>query len=332
MHMSLQSEQDLVGPLSPFYVAKNDTDFAGLIRDGFSSLTPQELMLDLHWQSFTGDPLDRIKGTGHDETGIDSAFGTSAGMSDSTSLDVVSPEKPRPTIVPPRSPFKSLPDLSDSDPAMPDIKKTPKKRKFWARMTQKWFQNFLLGIIHRRSLVPPHGLVVEAHPRGRFGGLASLGQFRCDATIQFDRVIFPNIRLSGGGTLMTKRLLVNLFAFGNNSWSSAPRYERPFEIIATNCTFTEDDLWDSSCIRIGLANLLVRILNNVGVSTVQVKVTAVKILVSLVNNGIVHVVRTCGILYALISVRCSLAPYVATQQDLMFRRSNDRLWNRRCAV
>jgi hypothetical protein len=289
MHMSLQTEQDLVDPRLPLFMDKveNDTDFSGFIRAGFSSLTPQELMIDLHHhQNSTADPLDRMKDKRPvDETAVPSVSGTSsAGIYGSISLDALSPEKLGTTVRPAQSPLDSSPQPSYFDPTLPNRKRSTKKREFWARMTQKWFRNFLLGIIHRRSVVPPHGLAVEAHTRGRFGGLNSLGQFRCDATIQFDRVTFPNIRLSGGGTLMTKRLLVNLLAFGNNSWSSGrPRYERPFEIIATNCTFTEDDLWASSCIRNGLSNLLVRILNNAGVSTVQVKVTAVKILVSLMK-------------------------------------------------
>ena len=98
------------------------------------------------------------------------------------------------------------------------------------------------------------------------------GQFRLDASIDFDRVVFRNLRLTGG-SLEAKRMTLGML--------SSPRYVHQFDIHAHNCTLIEDDLFESSCIRNGLARLLVRILTNAGVATSKVQVTAVNIVVSL---------------------------------------------------
>lgn len=139
------------------------------------------------------------------------------------------------------------------------------------RMTRTWFQNLLTGIIERRSKVPPMGLVVKVAPRTMFKNLCR-GQFRLDASIDFDRVVFRNLRLTGG-SLEAKRMTLGML--------SSPRYVHQFDIHAHNCTLIEDDLFESSCIRNGLARLLVRILTNAGVATSKVQVTAVNIVVSL---------------------------------------------------
>ena len=138
------------------------------------------------------------------------------------------------------------------------------------RMTRSWFQNMLTGIIHRRSKVPPIGLRVRVAPSNVMKRICR-GQFRCDASIDFARVVFQNIRLTGG-SLQAKHMTMSSFG---------PRYVNQFHIHANNCTLTEDDLFESSCIRNGLARLLVRILNNAGVvTTSKIKMTAVNIVVS----------------------------------------------------
>jgi len=136
------------------------------------------------------------------------------------------------------------------------------------RMTRSWFKNLLTGIIHRRSKVPPVGLSVKVAPRAVVKKLCR-GQFRCDASIDFHRVVFRNIRLTGG-SLEAKSMTLGMHG---------PRYASRFDIHFNNCTLTEDDLFESSCIRNGLARLLVRILNNAGVQTNKIQITAVDIVV-----------------------------------------------------
>jgi hypothetical protein len=157
-------------------------------------------------------------------------------------------------------------------------KKRPLKQKaaskyeggsFIHRMTRSWFQNMLTGIIQRRSKVPPVGLRVRVAPSNVVKRMCR-GQFRCDATIEFARVVFQNIRLTGG-SLQAKKMTMSSFG---------PRYVNQFAIHANNCTLTEDDLFESSCIRNGLARLLVRILNNAGVTTSKIQITAVNIVPS----------------------------------------------------
>lgn len=138
------------------------------------------------------------------------------------------------------------------------------------RMTRSWFQNFLKTAIERRSMIPPIDLKVRVAPRAVVARLCR-GQFRCDASIDARRVVFRNIRMTGG-TLEAKRMTV--------SFLQKPRYSNQFDIHAHNCTFTQDDLFESSCIRNGLASLLVRTLSNAGLTTSQIQVTAVDIVVS----------------------------------------------------
>ena len=144
------------------------------------------------------------------------------------------------------------------------------------RMTRAWFQNFLTGLIERLSIVPAMDLQVRAAPRGSAMKRLIRGQFRCDASIDFRRVIFRNIRMTGG-TLEAKRLTLNVLSFLQQP--KVRRYLNQFDIHAHNCTFTQDDLFESSCIRNGLGRLLVRILSNAGVKSTNVQVTAVDIVV-----------------------------------------------------
>lgn len=141
---------------------------------------------------------------------------------------------------------------------------------FVHRMTRSWFQNLLTNIIHRRSKVPPIGLNVRVAPLAVIQKLCR-GQFRCDASIDFDRVVFRNLRLTGG-SLEARHMTLGVYGWG-------PRYASQFDIHAHNCTLTEDDLFESSCIRNGLARLLVRILRNAGIETSKIQVTSVAIVV-----------------------------------------------------
>jgi hypothetical protein len=139
------------------------------------------------------------------------------------------------------------------------------------RMTRSWFQNMLTACIHRRSTILPQDLKVQVAPRAVVSRLCR-GQFRCDASINARRIVFPNIRMTGG-TLEAKRMTINFL-------QGKPRYSNQFDIHASNITFTQDDLFESSCIRNGLASLLVRILSNAGLFSSEIQVTAVDIVVS----------------------------------------------------
>jgi hypothetical protein len=138
------------------------------------------------------------------------------------------------------------------------------------RMTRSWFQNLLTTSIHRRSTILPQDLKVQVAPRSVMARICR-GQFRCDASIDARRIVFPNIRMTGG-TLEAKRMTINFL-------QGKPRYSNQFDIHASNITFTQDDLFESSCIRNGLARLLVRILSNAGLFSSEIQVTAVDIVV-----------------------------------------------------
>ncbi len=148
------------------------------------------------------------------------------------------------------------------------------------RVARLWFQNVLHGLLCRWAVESPKGLRVRVAPRGNvLGRLLVRGQLRLNAEIDFDRLVFRNICLSGG-RISAKRMTLNLWSFAPNMVRfSIPRYQSQFEISATNCTFTQKDLLKSSCIRNGLRNLLIRILKGRGIRPSEVVVTSLDILV-----------------------------------------------------
>lgn len=180
------------------------------------------------------------------------------------------------------------------------------------RMTRSWFQNFLKTAIERQSMIPPIDLKVRVAPRAVLARLCR-GQFRCDASIDARRVVFRNIRMTGG-TFEAKRMTV--------SFLQKPRYSNQFDIHAHNCTFTQDDLFESSCIRNGLARLLVTILSNAGLTSSQIQVTAVDIVVSC-NSPIYIIVYNQRGAHTYTS---SFSKYTALWQDFLFWPGRHCLW------
>ena len=119
--------------------------------------------------------------------------------------------------------------------------------------------------------------------------MASLfqGKFHTNAEIDASGLIFPAIRMSSG-RLEVKRLILQITGFignqnnGNGSGKPAPtRYPEQFDLHAHDWTFTQDDLMESRCIRNGLKNLLVRILQDKGVRSSSIEITSIDILVRL---------------------------------------------------
>jgi hypothetical protein len=104
------------------------------------------------------------------------------------------------------------------------------------------------------------------------------GRIRCDAVVDFDRMIFGAIRMSGG-RLEAHRLAVNLWSFTPDMIPTAPpRFPNQFDLVATNITFTQEDLFESNSVRNGLSTLLRRVLKQTGVSSSYVSIKSIEIL------------------------------------------------------
>jgi len=76
----------------------------------------------------------------------------------------------------------------------------------------------------------------------------------------FDRLAFRNLKISGGGNIIARRVTLNLFSFAPVLAKYIQRFTSPFELHAHNCVLVQDDVMNSSCIRNGLQSLLNRIL------------------------------------------------------------------------
>jgi hypothetical protein len=143
------------------------------------------------------------------------------------------------------------------------------------RVTRVWYQNILSDLLDRWSKGSHVNLKVKCEPTPM-----SLfrGQIRCDASVDFDRIIFGAIRLSGG-RLEAHRLAVNLWSFTPDVIPTAsPRFPNQFDFVASNITFTQEDLFESRCIRNGLSNLLRRILKQTGVTSSNISIKSIEIL------------------------------------------------------
>lgn len=106
------------------------------------------------------------------------------------------------------------------------------------------------------------------------------GEIRSDVRVDFDRLAFPNLKISAGGRIDVNRCSLSLLSLVprvNNIYPGR-RFTRPFEFHAQGCTLTQDDILESTCLRNGLQNLLNRILTRYAYSTASVE--TVQILVS----------------------------------------------------
>ena len=152
-------------------------------------------------------------------------------------------------------------------------------RSRFGRITRPWVQNILMNLFDRWSKGSHVNLQINCDPQSRTFDLVQ-GRFACDASADFDRIVFGPIRMHKG------RLEVHRMNLG--LWSLTPdlvpirgqRYLNQFDFYGRNITFTEEDLIDSRCIRNGLRNLLTRILKLRGTNAVQITVSSIEILPS----------------------------------------------------
>ena len=148
----------------------------------------------------------------------------------------------------------------------------------FVRITRKTFQKILTELLDKWSQGVYSNMIVECDPTSNLLQFCR-GQFYCDATINIDRIVFGNIRFSGG-QLQARNFCLNLFSFVPLSLPLAPspRYPDQFDLLAHNLTFTQNDLWESSCIRNGLRRLIKRILKNKGLATLNISIQSIQVL------------------------------------------------------
>ncbi|GKY92897.1 hypothetical protein MPSEU_000258700 [Mayamaea pseudoterrestris] len=147
----------------------------------------------------------------------------------------------------------------------------------FVRITRPWVQNILVGLLDRWSQGSHVNLCVNCHPQSNTLDLVQ-GRFACDASVDFDRIVFGAIQMHKG-RIEVSRLNLGL-------WSLTPspipvrghRYLNQFEFHGRNITFTQEDLVDSRCIRNGLKNLLSRILKLRGTKAVRISIDTIVIL------------------------------------------------------
>jgi len=142
------------------------------------------------------------------------------------------------------------------------------------RLARAAFQNELSKRLDRWSRGQNDNLQVQCEPNGSLLQLLR-GQVNFNATINLDRIVFGNIRFSGGQ--------LQALNFAMNLLSSTPRVRRcphQFDLVGTDLTFTEEDLYDSSCIRNGLRRLLTRTFKNRGLTVIAHNLKSIRILPS----------------------------------------------------
>ena len=151
----------------------------------------------------------------------------------------------------------------------------------FVRITRPWVQSILEGLLDRWSQGSHVNMMVHCSPQSKALDLVQ-GRFACDASVDFDRIVFGPIRMHRG------RIEVHRMTLG--IWSLTPsaisilrggqhhRYLNQFEFMGRNVTFTQADLIDSRCIRNGLKNLLARILKLRGTKAVRISIETIEIL------------------------------------------------------
>lgn len=166
--------------------------------------------------------------------------------------------------------------MDSRDESLPTIEKGSP----FTRITRNTFQKILTERLHKWSNGINTNMIVECDPTSNLLQFLR-GQFYCDATIHLDRIVFGNIQFSGG-QLQARNFCLNLFSFApiNIPMAPSPRYPNQFDLVAQNMTFTQTDLWESSCIRNGLRRLITRILRNRGLTTTVINIESIQILSS----------------------------------------------------
>jgi len=81
------------------------------------------------------------------------------------------------------------------------------------KLVRNWFQNLLTNTFTDWAVEPPANLQVRVSPASNlFGPLLMRGHMHCNARVDFDRMVFEFIRLSGG-SLEGNGLVLNLLGF-----------------------------------------------------------------------------------------------------------------------
>ena len=109
------------------------------------------------------------------------------------------------------------------------------------------------------------------------------GEVCSDVRVEFDRLTFPNLKISAGGRIDVNGCAMSLLSIAPHIGQIYPgkRYVQPFEFHAKGCILTQDDILESSCIQNGLQNLLNLILSSrvVRYAYSSAKVVTVQIMV-----------------------------------------------------
>ena len=151
---------------------------------------------------------------------------------------------------------------------------------FAARLSGHYTQNLLTGLIERWTTEPPTNMKVRVTPSDSVVKRIVVGKFQGNAEVTFDRLVFAPIQVSSG-TVEAKRMLLNLWSFTPDLLrQNVRRYPAQFDFLFKDCTFTENDLFESDSIRNGLRDLLVLVLQRVGIKPKQVAVDSIQVLVS----------------------------------------------------
>ena len=164
----------------------------------------------------------------------------------------------------------------------------------WVKNPGRIVEGALTNFVHRHAI---HTLNLRISSRS----LNTTGAFPLllrgdvgELDVSFDRLAFPSLKLSGGGTIRALGLTVNPCSFLPVTGRFARRFRDPFELQALGCVFTQEDIRNSSLLRDGLGMLLERIVKRLVAASndlleaavagvddyVSVKVLEVDILVS----------------------------------------------------
>jgi hypothetical protein len=146
-----------------------------------------------------------------------------------------------------------------------------------AKVLRTKSRTVLFELLDRWSLGAHINMQVQCDPQGSLLDIVRQGVFCCNASVDVDRIVFGAIRLSGC-RLEAKSMSLNLHRLIRPSQRNIKRFPRAFDFVANNATFTQADLFESSCVTNGLRRLVVRILKGRGLEPANVFMDAIKIL------------------------------------------------------
>jgi hypothetical protein len=154
-----------------------------------------------------------------------------------------------------------------------DTSKEMKNRMKTPRTLLDWMVNL---IINAFTFEPTEDLKVRIKPSRKMMSSLMQGEFNGDISIQFKKIYFQALKVTGGGTLKFMAVRINFYSWILTHITSTVqqvfrlggtttlnhRFPSPFKLQAYQVSLTNDDLLQSSCIRMGLRNLFRRILKS----------------------------------------------------------------------